>query len=148
MSTVKTLTFDGFKLENVERNKRVDYSFPEGYEAVVIRTYFLDTLEFISESRYTNFLYRSSLKTLNKLKEAEEAEKLTYCVTTLNKVVHYGSHKEAFEAYEVTESPKAVYELDCIKGTCKGINIYCNLHDYEFMHLQEKMRMRNFKIIS
>lgn len=80
--------------------------------------------------------------------EGNKMNTLVYCVTTLNKVVHFGTHEEAFEAYEVSIKPKAVYELDVDNGTCKGINIDCNFHDLEFMQLQHKMRIRGYKIIS
>ena len=63
------LNYDGFTTINKELNNRIDYSFTDGYEHVIIRRYFADTLKFISEYKYQGFLYKNSLKTYNSLKE-------------------------------------------------------------------------------
>jgi hypothetical protein len=63
------LNFDGYTVINKELNNRIDYSFPDGYECVIIRRYFSDTLEFINEYKYQGYLYKNSLKTYNSLNE-------------------------------------------------------------------------------
>ena len=63
------LNYDGFTSINKELNNRIDYSFTDGYQHVIIRRYFADTNEFINENKYQGYLYKNSLKTYNSLKE-------------------------------------------------------------------------------
>lgn len=77
-----------------------------------------------------------------------------YLVVTPNKIVHFDSHKEAFNNYETQPKPCGVYEYSMLEGLNNTIvfavnvkaEFHCNTKSPEcFLHLQNMLNANNYR---
>lgn len=70
------LNYEGYTFYNFDTDTMVRYSFPHGYNKLILRIYELSSMDFVRESVYYegSYLYKRHLENYRKLEEAEVAK--------------------------------------------------------------------------